>query len=173
MIYSYKEIYPILGEDTFIAPSADVIGNIKIGKGSSIWFGCVLRGDVNIITIGEYTNIQDHCVIHVTGGKYPTFIGNYCTLGHRVIVHGARLKDYAFIGIGAIVLDNCEIGNYSILAAGSVLPSGKKIPDGMLAMGIPAKIIREITDEERRMIEETPRKYYELSKEYVPISLQK
>ncbi len=166
MIYPYKGMNPDLDEDCFIAPSADVIGNVKIGKGASVWFGCILRGDVNTITIGEYTNIQDLSVIHVTGGKYPTWIGNYCTLGHRVIVHGAILKDYAFIGIGAIVLDDCEIGSYSILAAGSLLPSGRKIPDGMLAMGIPAKVIREITEEERKMIEETPKKYYALSKEY-------
>lgn len=169
MIYHYKEYYPEIQEDVFIAPSADVIGNVKIGKGSSIWFSCLIRGDVDKIEIGEYTNIQDHSIIHVTGGKYPTFIGNHCTLGHRVIVHGATLKDYAFIGIGAIVLDNCEIGSFSILAAGSLLPSGKKIPDGMLAMGVPAKIIREITEEERKMILETPKKYYELSNEYKKI----
>ncbi|MFN3604626.1 MAG: gamma carbonic anhydrase family protein [Leptonema sp. (in: bacteria)] len=169
MIYPFKGIYPILEEDTFVASSAEVIGKVKIGRGSSIWFGCLVRGDVDTITIGEYTNIQDHSIIHVTGGKYPTLIGNHCTLGHRVIVHGATLKDYAFIGIGAIVLDNCEIGNFSILAAGSLLPSGKKIPDGMLAMGVPAKVIREITEEEKKMILETPKKYYELSNEYKKI----
>ncbi len=166
MIYPYQNYYPEIKDDVFIAPSADIIGRVKIGKGSSVWFGCLIRGDVESIQIGEYTNIQDHSIIHVTGGKYPTIIGNYCTLGHRVTIHGSVLKDYAFIGIGATVLDNCEIGSFSILAAGSLLPPGKKIPDGMLAMGSPAKIIRPITEEEKQMILRTQENYYKLSLEY-------
>jgi carbonic anhydrase/acetyltransferase-like protein (isoleucine patch superfamily) len=169
MIYPYKEYYPQIAEDVFIAPSADVIGNVKIGKGSSIWFGCLVRGDVDRIEIGEYTNIQDHSIIHVTGGKYPTIIGNHCTLGHRVTIHGATLKDYAFIGIGATVLDNCVVGSFSILAAGSLLPPGKEIPDGMLAMGVPAKIIRPITEEEKDMILRTQENYHRLAQEYINI----
>ncbi len=166
MIYHYNNIYPEIAEDVFIAPSADVIGNVSIGKGSSIWFGCLVRGDVNKIQIGEYTNIQDHSVIHVTRDKYPTIIGNHCTLGHRATIHGSILKDYAFIGIGATVLDNCEIGSFSILAAGSLLPPGKKIPDGMLAMGSPAKVIRPITEDEKEMILRTQENYYKLAIEY-------
>ncbi|MCS7205912.1 MAG: gamma carbonic anhydrase family protein [Leptospiraceae bacterium] len=167
MIYPYREHYPEIGEGVFIAPSADVIGQVKIGKHSSIWFGSLVRGDVDKIEIGDFTNIQDQCVVHVTGGKFPTYIGNHCTLGHRVVVHGAVLKDYAFIGIGAIVMDGCEVGEFAILAAGSLLPPGKKIPDGMLAMGVPAKVVRAITDEEREMIIKTQEKYAQLAKEYL------
>ncbi len=167
MIYNFQNKKPDIAENVFIAPSAEIIGNVKIGKGSSVWFGSLIRGDVDSIQIGEYSNIQDYSIIHVTGGKFPTFIGDYCTLGHRVIVHGATLKNYAFVGIGAIVLDGCEVGEFSILAAGSLLPPGKKIPDGMLAMGVPAKVIRPISEEERNMIQNTPKKYFELSQEYL------
>lgn len=166
MIYEYNKVYPHLAADVFIAPDAVVIGNTRIGKGSSVWFGCLIRGDVDRIEIGEYTNIQDQSLIHVTGGKFPTIIGSHVTLGHRVTVHGATLKDHAFLGIGSTVLDNCTIGSYSILAAGSLLPPGKEIPDGMVAMGSPAKVVREITGAEREMIEKTPEKYSKLAAGY-------
>lgn len=166
MLYRYGEFVPQIAADVFIAPSADVIGNVKIGAGSGIWFHCLVRGDVDSITIGERTNIQDHSIIHVTGQKYATMIGNDCTLGHRVTVHGAVLKDHAFIGIGATVLDGCEVGEFAMLAAGSLLPPGKSIPDGMLAMGTPAKVVRPITEEERAMILRIPETYARLAREY-------
>lgn len=166
MIYEYENIRPNLAEDVFIAPDATVIGRTKIAKGSSVWFGCLIRGDVDRIEIGEYTNIQDQSLIHVTGGKYPTIIGSHVTFGHRVTVHGATLKDHAFLGIGSTVLDNCKIGSFSILAAGSLLPPGKEIPDGMLAMGSPAKVVREISDNEREMILKTAEKYHKLGQQY-------
>ena len=166
MIYRYLEYNPDLANNVFIAESADVIGQVKMGESSSVWFGCLLRGDVNYIEIGSRTNIQDHSVIHVTGGRFPTIIGDDCTLGHRVTVHGARLKNYAFLGIGSTVLDDCEIGEFGLLAAGSLLPPGKKIPDGMMAMGVPAKVVRPITDAEREMILSTPKKYSELAQVY-------
>ncbi|MCB1319366.1 MAG: gamma carbonic anhydrase family protein [Leptospiraceae bacterium] len=166
MIYSLGDKHPRLAEDVFVAPDAAVIGDVRIGVGSGVWFGCLIRGDVHYIEIGEHTNIQDHSVIHVTGGKFPTIIGNHCTLGHRVTVHGCTLKDHAFIGIGATVLDDCEIGEYALVAAGSLVTPGKKIPPRMVAMGVPAKVVREITPEEEQMIERTPRKYGELKKQY-------
>lgn len=166
MILAFQGKAPEISEEVFIAPDAYVIGNVSVGKGSSIWFGCLIRGDVERIEIGSFTNIQDHSVIHVTGGKYPTIIGNHVTLGHRATVHGAILRDYAFVGIGATVLDGCEMGEFSILAAGSLLPPGKVIPDGMLAMGIPAKVVRPVTDEEKEMILRTQEKYYQLAQEY-------
>ncbi len=161
MIYSLGDLTPDLAADVFVAPDAAVIGNVKIGAGSGVWFGCLIRGDVHSIEIGENCNIQDHSIIHVTGGKWPVVMGNSCTLGHRVTIHGAVLKDHAFVGIGATVLDGCEIGEFGLLAAGSLLAPGKKIPPRMMAMGIPAKVVREITPEEEQMILRTAEKYKE------------
>lgn len=166
MIYRFHDRLPDIAPDVFIAQSADVIGRVKISAGSGIWFGCLIRGDVDEITIGERTNIQDLSIVHVTGGKYPTIIGDDCTLGHRVTVHGARLKNHAFLGIGSTVMDDCEIGEFAMLAAGSLLPPGKSIPDGMLAMGSPAKVIRPISDAEREMILRIPQTYARLAQEY-------
>lgn len=166
MIYAYRSFEPVLGPDVFVASSADVIGNVRIGQGSGVWFHCLVRGDVDSITIGECTNIQDHSVVHVTGGRFPTSIGSHCSLGHRATVHGATLRDHAFVGIGATVMDGCEMGEFSLLAAGSLLPPGKSIPDGMLAMGSPAKVIRPISDDERAMILRVADTYERLAREY-------
>lgn len=166
MIYAYQAFEPELSPDVFVAPSAAVIGNVRIGKGSGVWFHCLIRGDVDAIRIGEFTNIQDHSVVHVTGGRFSTTIGSHCSLGHRATVHGATLRDHAFVGIGATVMDGCEMGEFSLLAAGSLLPPGKSIPDGMLAMGSPAKVIRPITDEERAMILRVAETYERLAREY-------
>ena len=165
-IYSYKEKTPEIGASCFVAEDARIIGDVKIGRGSSVWWGCTVRGDVHHIRIGENTNIQDMSLIHVTGGKFPTIIGNNCTLGHRVTIHGAFLHDFAFVGIGATVLDGCEIEPYGFLAAGSLLTPGKKIPSGMMFMGSPAKAVREISEAEREMITRTAEKYHELGQEY-------
>ncbi len=166
MIYNYKDLQPKLAPDVFVAPDAWVIGDVEIGAGSSVWFGSVVRGDVHYIRIGENTNIQDHSVLHVTGGKFALEIGNNVTLGHRVTVHGCTLRDHAFVGIGATVLDNCEIGEFGFLAAGALLTPGKKIPPRMVAMGSPAKVVREITPEEEAMMIRTAEKYRNLGRDY-------
>lgn len=166
MIIPYNNIHPSLAPDVFIAESAAVIGDVQIGAGSNVWFGCVIRGDVHSIRIGKNTNVQDLSIIHVTGGKYFTEIGDNCTLGHRVTIHGSVLRDGSFVGMGATILDGCEMGEYSMLAAGSLLPPGKKIPPGMLAMGSPAKIIREVRPEEKEMFMRTAIKYTALAAEY-------
>lgn len=153
----------------FIAPNASIIGNVKIGKQSSIWFGSTLRGDVHSIEIGEYSNIQDHCMLHVTGGKFSLTMGDNCTLGHNVTLHGCTLDDYAFIGIGATILDGCHIGKYALVGAGSLVTPGKTIPPGMLAIGAPAKVARAITPEEKEMIINIPEKYSNLKKEYLDV----
>ncbi|MCB1169136.1 MAG: gamma carbonic anhydrase family protein [Leptospiraceae bacterium] len=170
-IYKYKDKTPELGRESFVAEDARVIGDVKLGTGSSVWWGSTIRGDVHHIRIGEYTNVQDMSMIHVTGGKFPTVIGNHCTLGHRVTIHGAFLHDHAFVGIGATVLDGCEIEPFGFLAAGSMLTPGKKIPSGMMFMGSPARAVREITDQEREMILKTAEKYHQLSREYANSSL--
>lgn len=166
MVYQLDDLTPDLARDVFIAPDATVIGDVRIGSGSGVWFGCLLRGDVDYIEVGENTNIQDHSVIHVTGGKFPTVIGDNCTIGHRVMLHGCNLSNYSFIGIGATVLDGCEIGEMSVLAAGSLLPPGKSIPPRMVAMGSPAKVVREITPQEEEMILGIPQKYKDLKDRY-------
>ncbi len=166
MIYRFQDFRPDLAPDVFVAPDAQVIGNVKIGAGSSVWFGSLVRGDVHSITIGESSNVQDHSVLHVTGGKFALTIGSHVTLGHRVTVHGCTLKDHAFCGIGSTVLDGAVIEEFGFLAAGSLLPPGKIIPGRMLAMGTPAKVIREITPEEEEMMRSTARKYRELAAVY-------
>jgi carbonic anhydrase/acetyltransferase-like protein (isoleucine patch superfamily) len=166
MIYRFEQHTPQIAPDVFIAPDATVIGQVRIGAGSGVWFGSLVRGDVHSIDIGEHTNIQDHCVLHVTGGKFALRIGNHCTLGHRVTLHGCTLHDHAFMGIGSTVLDGCVIEEFGFLAAGSQLPPGKTIPSRMLAMGSPAKVVREITAEEEEMMRRTAVKYSELARVY-------
>ena len=167
MLYRYKDKEPELADDVFVAPDATVIGDVTVGRGSGIWFGCLVRGDVHYIRIGENTNIQDHSVLHVTGGKFPLEIGDNVSLGHRVTVHGCRLQNHAFVGIGATVLDDCEIGEFGLLAAGSLLAPGKKIPPRMVAMGVPAKVVREINAAEEAMILGIPEKYKTLKEDYL------
>ena len=165
-LYIWQGHTPKIAKDVWLAPDAQIIGQVRVASGSSIWFGCVLRGDVHSISIGEDTNIQDLSVLHVTSGKYPLKVGNHCTLGHRVTLHGCTLADHAFVGIGATVLDNCELGEFSLLAAGSLLTPGKKIPARMLAIGSPAKVMREITAEEEEMIRSIPKHYSRLKETY-------
>ncbi|MBU5306828.1 gamma carbonic anhydrase family protein [Clostridioides mangenotii] len=145
VIRDFKGIKPEIGENVFISETASIIGDVKIGKNCSIWYNAVLRGDGESIVIGDNTNIQDGVVLH---GDYITKIGNNVTVGHKALVHGATIGDNTLIGMGAIVLDNAIIGANSIVAAGSVVTSGKKFPDGVLLMGIPAKVVRELTKED-------------------------
>ena len=149
MIYSYKSIHPVIAEDVFIAPSADVIGNVTIGRNSGIWFHVTIRGDVHYIRIGEETNIQDNAVLHVTNGRYPLNIGNRVTIAHNVTVHGCTIEDNSLIGMGAVILDDAVIDQYSLVAAGSLIREGNKFPPGVLIAGTPAKVIRELTEEEK------------------------
>ncbi len=166
MIFDLGEQKPRLAPDVFVAPGAIVVGDVEIGEGSGIWFGCVLRGDVHSIRIGKNCNIQDLSMLHVTGGKHSLSMGDNCTLGHRVTLHGCRIKDHAFIGIGATVMDDCEIGEFGFLGAGSLLPPGKTVPPRMLALGSPAKVIREITAQEEELIRNTALKYRALRDRY-------
>lgn len=161
MIYRLDSLVPQLHESTFIAPSADIIGNVKMGDKSSVWFNCTIRGDVFPIEVGNHSNIQDNSVIHVTGGKFSTRIGDYVTIGHRCIVHGATLHDHAFIGMGAILLDQVTIEEYGFVAAGALVPPGFTVPANTLVAGVPAKIIREIKLQEKEMIQDIAQRYAE------------
>lgn len=148
MIYSYKEFIPSIHESVFVAPSADIIGDVSIGKKSSIWFNVTIRGDVHYIKIGENTNIQDNSMLHVTNNVYPLNLGDNVTVGHNVSLHGCTIGNTTLIGIGAIILDDAEIGENSIVGAGSLVREGKKFPPGVLVAGSPAKIKRDLRDDE-------------------------
>ena len=140
---------PRLARDAWVAPGATVVGDVELGPGASVWYGCVLRGDVNWIRVGARTNIQDQSVLHVSRDGFPCELGDEVTVGHRAVVHGCRVGDGALIGIGAIVLDGAEIGSEALVGAGAVVTPGAVVPDGMLAVGIPARVVRPLRAEER------------------------
>lgn len=145
--YPFKEYQPKLGDNVFIAPGAFVIGNCDIASNVNIWFNCVVRGDVNKITIGENTNIQDLSMLHVTE-EDDLWIGKNVTIGHSVILHSCRIEEGCLIGMGSKILDGAVIGKNSLVAAGSVVPPYKTFPAGSFIMGMPAKVIRPLSDEE-------------------------
>ena len=167
MIRSYKGLAPRIDSSAFIADSADIIGDVHIGAHSSVWFNCVLRGDCYHIRIGESSNIQDGSVIHVTGGRFPTIIGDKVTVGHSVVLHGCTVKDRSLVGIGAIVLDDVVIGEESFIAAGSLVTPGTVIPPRSMVMGAPARVRRTVTDAEVARIDEHWRHYIEYKDAYL------
>ncbi len=158
-IIPYRGIVPKIHQSVFVAEGSHVIGDVVIGKDSSVWFNAVIRGDVNFIRIGERTNIQDGSVLHVTHERYPLIIGSNVTVGHAAVVHAATVHDYCLIGMGAIVLDNARIGPYALIAAGAVVVGNTVIPEGMLAMGVPAKVVRPLTADERQSLIQSAQNY--------------
>lgn len=159
MIRKLKNLVPKIHPGAYIDPQATVIGDVTVGEGSSLWPGAVARGDVHWIKIGCRTNIQDGSILHVTGGKWPLRIGDNCTIGHRAVLHGCTIGDNVLIGMGAIVLDGAVVENNAVVAAGALVPEGKTIPSGTLAMGIPAKAVRELPPD-------TPQRRLEQAGEY-------
>lgn len=148
MIKSFQNTHPKIHETAFIAENAVVIGDVEIGEDSSVWYGAVLRGDVNYIRIGKRTNIQDASVIHVSSKTHPTVLEDEVTLGHRVTLHGCYIETGCLIGIGAIILDGVRVGRNSLAAAGSLVTPNIQIPPRSLVMGSPARVKRELTDDE-------------------------
>lgn len=165
-ILPYRGILPRLAAGVFTAPSASIIGDVEIGEESSIWYGAVLRGDVMPIRVGARTSIQDNSVVHATGGWHDATIGDDCTVGHGVILHGCRVGNRVLVGMGTIVLDACEIGDDVMIGAGSLVTARTKIPSGMLAHGRPAKVVRELTAEERERIMEASSLYRRYGREH-------
>ncbi|MDD4299773.1 MAG: gamma carbonic anhydrase family protein [Methanomicrobium sp.] len=149
----------------FIAGNATVIGKVNLSKDTGIWFGAVLRADRDEITIGEGSNVQDNCVVHVSK-DCPVNIGKYVTVGHGAIIHGCTIKDRVLVGMGAIILNGAEIGEDTIIAAGAVITENKKIPAGSLVMGVPGKVVRELNDEQKMSIVNNAKVYISLAKEY-------
>ena len=166
MIHSYRGIKPTIDPSVFLVDSAEIIGDVEIGKDSSVWYNCVIRGDVNYVRIGERTNIQDGCLLHVRHKEFPLVIGSNVTLGHGVIVHGCSIRDFCLIGMGAIVLDNAQINSYTLVAAGAVVRNNAVIPEGVLVAGVPAKVVRDLTSSEQVSIEESAQHYLEYVKTY-------
>ncbi len=157
---------PQLGPEVWLADGVCIIGDVTIGARSSVWFNTVIRGDVNSIWIGQETNVQDLCLLHVSSGRYSLWIGDRVTIGHRAIVHGAYVEDCCLIGMGACVLDGARIGSRSLVAAGAVVREGQQIPSGVLVAGVPARIVRELTEEEQRALEETALHYVSYAAAY-------
>ncbi|MFN3813215.1 MAG: gamma carbonic anhydrase family protein [Aquificaceae bacterium] len=167
IVKPYKDMSPRIASSVFLADNVVVIGQVEIGEDSSVWYGTVIRGDVNYIRIGERTNIQDNSVIHVTHDTYPTVIGNNVTVGHRVVLHGCIIKDHVLVGMGAVIMDGVEVDSYVIVGAGAILTPGKKIPSGVLVTGFPAKVVRELRPEEIKLIEESSLNYVRYKNSYM------
>ena len=159
MIARLGDSTPRIGRDVWVHASAHVIGDVEIGAESAVWFGSVVRGDVNHVRIGSRTNIQDLTVIHVTHDRWPTILGDRITIGHRVVLHGCTIADDVLIGIGAILLDGVEIGTESLVGAGSLVVPGTKIPPRSLALGSPAKVVRELRADEIAHIHDSADRY--------------
>jgi len=173
MIYNFKNFTPTIGQGTWIAPSADVIGDVEIGEDCSIWFGTVVRADVHYIKIGDRTSVQDLSMVHITHHKKedrsdgsPTIIGSDVTIGHRVMLHGCTIEDACLIGMSATILDNAVIGKESIVGAGSLVTKNKKFPPRSLIMGSPAKVVRELTDEEVTELYASAQRYVSFKNDY-------
>jgi len=167
-VFPYEGKLPLIHQSVFLASGSKIIGNVEIGKDSSIWYNTVVRGDVHYIKIGVMTNIQDCSMLHVTNNVFPLIIGNRVTVGHSVTLHGCTLKDLCLIGMGAIVLDGAVIEERSMVAAGSVVKQGFVVPTGKLVAGVPAKIIRSLTDEEMLDFEASAERY----KKYTEITVK-
>jgi len=159
VILPVKNKFPQLGSNCFIAPNATIVGDVTMGISCSVWFNAVIRGDVNTITIGDHTNIQDGAVIHATYEKASTTIGNRVSVGHNAIVHGCILHDHVLIGMGAIVMDNVIVQEYCIIAAGAVVLENTKCESGYIYAGTPAKKIKPITDVQRALLDKLPDNY--------------
>ena len=146
-ILPVKGVFPSFGNNCFIAPNATIVGDVQMGDDCSVWFNAVLRGDVNIIRMGNKVNVQDGAIIHCTFEKAATYIGNNVSIGHNAIVHGCVIDDNVLIGMGAIVMDNCKVGSNSIIAAGAVVLENTNIEPGSIYAGVPAKKVKEISQE--------------------------
>lgn len=166
MIRPFKDSFPNVHSSAFVADDAIVIGDVEIGEDASIWFGSIIRGDVNYIRIGARTNIQDATVTHVSSKTHSTILEHEVTVGHRVTLHGCYIETGCLIGIGAILLDGVRVGANSLVAAGSLLTPGTEIPPGSMVMGSPARVKRPLTDEELADLPRFWQNYVELKRHY-------
>jgi len=167
LILPVNDIHPKIGSNCFVAANATIVGDVIIGEQCSIWFNAVVRGDVNSIRIGNQVNIQDGAIIHCTWQKAKTVIGNRCNIGHNAIIHGCRLHDHVMVGMGAIVMDHAVIESFSIVGAGSVVLENTVVETGFIYAGTPAKKIKAISQEQRKLLEELPDRYVMYSRWFI------
>ena len=165
MIYDFEKNVPEVHPEAWVASNASIIGKVKLEKNSSIWFNAVLRGDIELIKIGEGSNIQDGSVLHTDPG-YPLTVGKRVTVGHMVMLHGCQISDDSLIGIGSIILNNAKIGKNCIIGANSLITENKVIPDNSLVVGSPGRVLRKVTDEEIKSVLENGKHYVDFSKKY-------
>jgi carbonic anhydrase/acetyltransferase-like protein (isoleucine patch superfamily) len=168
MIMPYKGKHPEIGPQTFVAPTAVIIGAVRILKGASIWYGTVVRGDKEPIVIGENTNIQDNCMVHTDNGQ-PAVIGSNVSVGHNAVVHGCHIEDNCLIGIGAVVLSGAKIGKGSVISAGSLVREGQEIGPGQLMVGTPARFKRELKQEDIKRFSKTVDDYKGLGRNHAQL----
>jgi carbonic anhydrase/acetyltransferase-like protein (isoleucine patch superfamily) len=167
MIRTYQGHTPTIPNTCYVDPSAQVIGDVVLGEHSSIWMNAVVRGDVNSIRIGAHSNVQDCAVLHGMRYKYPVIVGDWVTIGHNATVHGCVIDDVCLIGIGSTILNNAHIGEGSIIAAGAVIPEGMVVPPRSLVAGVPGKIRRDLTSDDREEILQYARNYLDYVKIYL------
>jgi len=165
MIYTLHQRMPQIDPAAWVADNATVVGTVRLAAGSSVWFGCVLRGDNDDLIVGENSNVQDNSVLHTDPGIKLT-IGSNCTIGHQVMLHGCTIGDNTLVGIQSVVLNRAVIGRNSIVGAGSLVPEGKQFPDGVLLMGSPAKVVRELTPAEMQMLQMVSQVYVRNAQRY-------
>ncbi|WP_123053774.1 gamma carbonic anhydrase family protein [Clostridium sp. JN-1] len=167
MIYYFKDKKPQIHKSCFIAPSADIIGDVYADEFSSFWYGSVVRGDANSIYIGKSSNVQDNCVIHSSKDNNNVVIGSNVTIGHGSIIHGCTISSNTLIGMGSVILDGAKIGSNTIIGANSMVTKNKEIPSGVMCFGSPAKVIRELTKKEYDYIMESSYEYEQMVKEFL------
>ena len=165
MIMDFEGVTPRINKNTYISESVDIIGKVNVEENVNIWFGTRLRGDMNNIIIGENNNIQENSVVHVDINS-PCIIGKNVTIGHGTIIHGCSISDNVLVGMGSIILNNAKIGKNTIIGAGSLVTQGKEFPEGVLILGNPAKVIRQLTEAEIESIQRSADNYVSLSKKY-------
>jgi carbonic anhydrase/acetyltransferase-like protein (isoleucine patch superfamily) len=162
MLIPYRDKSPRVSPDAFLAEGARLIGDVKVGSHASIWYNAVLRADRGEIVVGEYTSIQDCCVLHG-----PVTVGNYVTCGHGAILHGATVEDNCVIGMNAVILDGAVVGHGSVVAAGAVVPQGMQIPPRSMVMGVPAKVTKELPEENEEKLRQTAQAYFEFARPHM------
>lgn len=165
MVYSLGDSHVQIAENVFIAPGAHVIGKVVLQKNSSVWFNAAVRGDCDVITIGEDSNVQDGSVLHTDFGV-PLTIGRGVTIGHKVMLHGCEVGDYCLVGINSVVLNGAKIGKHCVIGANSLITENMNIPDGSLVMGSPAKVVKSIPEEQKLMLEKSAQHYVENAKRF-------
>ena len=165
MKYSLGNDRVEMADDAWIAETAAVIGKVKLEAGANVWFGAVIRGDVEQMTVGEYSNVQDGAVMHADTGV-PLTLGKGITVGHNAMLHGCTVGDYSLIGINAVVLNGAKIGKHCIIGANSLIPEGKEIPDGSLVMGSPGKVVKTLSDQQKKMLELSAAHYVQNAKRF-------